>query len=238
MRSVLRKIWNAYRSRRLRRRALFQLQPVSRVFGLDRGLPIDRHYIERFLSEKRDVIRGRVLEIGDATYTRSFGGDRVQQSDVLHYDSSAPEATIVGDLLEEATLPANAFDCIILTQTLPFLGDPGRAADMAHRALAPHGVVLLTLPCISQISRYDMDRWGDFWRFTDRSARLLMERRFAPGDVEVQVYGNALSACCFLQGFAAGELNENELNYADADYPVTIAVAARKPGPGNAIDVR
>src|SRR5436190_22347723 len=44
-------------------------EPLSRLFGLDRGQPIDRFYIERFLQAKSDLIRGHVLEVGGRDYT-------------------------------------------------------------------------------------------------------------------------------------------------------------------------
>src|SRR5205809_768530 len=50
--------------------------PLSRNWGEERGGPIDRHYIEQFLSANADDIRGRVLEIGDADQTRAYGGNR------------------------------------------------------------------------------------------------------------------------------------------------------------------
>src|SRR4051812_31501991 len=72
------------RSRRPDGSDLFtRLEPVSRSFGLDRGQPIDRFYIERFLDSKSDLITGRVLEIGGRDYTERFGR-HVTQSDVLH----------------------------------------------------------------------------------------------------------------------------------------------------------
>ena len=74
------------------------VQPVSRHFGHDRGTPIDRYYIERFLHAHSDDIRGRVLEIGDEAYSRRFGGRRVTAQDVLHVRGGEPLATIVGDL--------------------------------------------------------------------------------------------------------------------------------------------
>ena len=49
--------------------------------------------------------------------------------------------------------------------------------------------MLATVPGISQISRYDMDRWGDFWRFTTLSMRRLFEQSFAPADVAVTSRG-------------------------------------------------
>ena len=77
---------------------LRRVTPISREFGFDRGLPVDRYYIENFLTHHADDIRGRVLEIGDNSYTRRFGGDHVTKSDVLHVVEGNPQATIVGDL--------------------------------------------------------------------------------------------------------------------------------------------
>ena len=82
---------------------------------------------------------------------------------------------------------------------------------------------------ISQISRYDMDRWGEYWRFTSLSARRLFEEVFLPADVTVRSYGNVLAATAFLHGVAEGELRRDELNYHDPDYEVLITVRAIKP---------
>ena len=102
---------------RVRFGSLRRLTPISRTFGFDRGLPIDRHYIERFLSAHAGDIRGDVLEIGDNAYTRRFGGERVTKSDVLHVSEGNPDATIVGDLTCADFIPSDSFDCVILTQT-------------------------------------------------------------------------------------------------------------------------
>ena len=40
--------------------------PLSRDWGWDRGTPIDRYYIARFLEANGKDISGRVLEIKDA----------------------------------------------------------------------------------------------------------------------------------------------------------------------------
>src|SRR5260370_93517 len=78
---------------------LASLEPVSRSFGYDRGTPIDRYYIERFLKWHRGDIRGRALEIGDASYCRRFDSGITHQ-DILHISPDAPEATIRGDLVQ------------------------------------------------------------------------------------------------------------------------------------------
>ncbi|HSJ15410.1 MAG TPA: glycosyltransferase family A protein [Longimicrobiales bacterium] len=208
--------------------SLRRVTPVSQYFGFDRGLPIDRHYIERFLAAHRDDIRGRVLEVADAEYTHRFGGERVTHADVLHARPGNPAATLVGDLCTGEGIPDAAFDCIILTQVLPFVWDPAAAIATARRALRPGGVLLVTAPGISQISRHDADRWGDFWRFTSQSLRRLFEQEFAAADVELDTYGNVLAATAFLHGMAAHELRPRELDERHPDYEVTIAVRATR----------
>ncbi len=205
-----------------------RLTPVSRVFGFDRGQPIDRYYIETFLFRNSADIQGHILEIGDASYTRLFGGDRVAKSDVLHVTPDNPRATLVGNMATGEGIPSDRFDCMILTQTLPFIYDVQAAVVNAHSALKPSGVLLATLPGISQISRYDMDRWGDYWRFTDASARRLFGSIFGLGNVTVETYGNVMAACAFLHGLAAEELKQAELDYQDPDYQVIITVRAVK----------
>ena len=75
-----------------------------------------------------------------------------------------------------------------------------------------------------------MDRWGDYWRFTDKSAKLAFSEVFGEENVEVECFGNALVAVAGLEGISANELNENELLYADNDYQFIIAVKATKKG--------
>jgi len=205
-------------------------QPASRLFGFDRGTPIDRHYIETFLEANAQSIRGRVMEVGDASYTRQFGGSRVEHSDILHATPENPKATLIGDLATGSGIPRDTFDCILLTQVLPFIFDVGNAIATCHRALCPGGVVLATVPGISQISRYDMDRWGDFWRFTDLSARRLFQNAFLPagGTVDVQTRGNVNVATRFLEGRAVEELSPDDLEFDDPDYQLIITVRAQK----------
>lgn len=208
--------------------SLRRLSPVSRVFGFDRGQPIDRYYIEAFLFLNSSDIQGHTMEIGDASYTRMFGGEKVAKSDVLHTTPDNPQVTLVGNLATGEGIPSNSFDCLILTQTLPFIYDVQAAIANAYSTLKPNGVLLATFPGISQISRYDMDRWGDYWRFTDASARRLFSNIFGPENVIIETHGNVLTACAFLQGLAAEELRQAELDYQDADYQVTITVRAVK----------
>ncbi|MEI7814745.1 MAG: methyltransferase domain-containing protein [Coriobacteriia bacterium] len=208
---------------------LRRTEPISRVFGFDRGEPVDRYYIEGFLAEHASAIRGRVLEIGDSTYTKRFGGTNVTYSDVLHVTGDSLEATIVADLTHAPHIATDTFDCIILTQTLQFTYSMESAVSELFRILQPGGIVLCTLPGISQISRYDMDRWGDYWRVTSRSARELFETTFPAQQLEVHTYGNVLAAITLMHGLAQTELTTAELDVRDDDYQIIVAIEATKP---------
>jgi glycosyltransferase involved in cell wall biosynthesis/SAM-dependent methyltransferase len=205
-----------------------RVQPFSRQWGTDRGQPIDRYYIEKFLSEHAHDITGHVLEIGDDRYTRKFGSERVVKSDILHV-TGTPQTTIVADLTSGVEIASESFDCIICAQTLPFIYDVRAAIRTLHRILKPGGVLLATLPGgFHQISRFDMDHWGDYWRFTSLSARLLFEETFGK-NIQLSAYGNVLAATAFINGLAVEDLRSQELDYCDTDYEVSIAVRAMKP---------
>jgi SAM-dependent methyltransferase len=209
---------------------LRRLTPISRTFGFDRGQPIDRYYIENFLKKYAVDIQGRVLEFADSNYTSKFGGDRVAQSDVLHATPGNDQATLVGDLKTGQGIPKDAFDCIILTQVVPFIYDVRASIANCYGSLKPKGVLLATFAGISQISRYDMDRWGDYWRFTDASARQLFGNVFGEANITIEMHGNVAVAIAFLHGLATHELKAEELDHQDPDYQVLITVRAVREG--------
>jgi len=224
---------------------LRRLTPMSRGFGFDRGLPVDRHYVEAFLRRHESTpeygagdIAGHVLEIGGDDYTRRFGGwtatpadgapSAVRELDVLHADASNPIATIVGDLVTGEGLPSEQFDCVICTQTLHVIYEVEAAVRTLQRVLKPGGVALVTVAGITQTCRPDRDLWGDYWRFTTLSARRLFETAFPAEGVQVEAYGNVLASTAFLYGLAAEELRPHELDARDPDYEMLIAIRAVK----------
>jgi SAM-dependent methyltransferase len=208
--------------------SLRRVTPISRQFGYDRGLPIDRYYIENFLAKNAADVKGRVLEIGDNSYTRQFGGNSVTQSDVLHIVEGNPQATIVGDLTNAEHIPSDIFDCFILTQTLQCIYDTRAALKTIYRILKPGGVVLATF---SGISLTPPDQWGDYWcwNFTTQSGRRLFAEFFPEANIQVESYGNVLAAIAFLQGLATEELQKAELDHRDRPYELLITVRAVKP---------
>jgi SAM-dependent methyltransferase len=209
--------------------SLRRLRPIGRIFGSEWGQCIDRYYIESFLARYAADIHGHVLEVADNTYTRQFGGTHVQQSDVLHVSPQHPGATITADLTCADHLPSETFDCVIFTQTLQFIYDVRAALRTLYRILKPGGVLLATGNGISQIARWDMDHWGEYWRFTSLSAHKLFTEIFPVSHVTVQAHGNVLAAMAFLHGLVSEELRQDELDYFDPDYEVLITIRAVKP---------
>ncbi|MPY94081.1 MAG: glycosyltransferase [Acidimicrobiia bacterium] len=213
--------------------SLRRLEPVSRDFGFVRGQPIDRHYIEQFLAAHAEDVRGRVLEVGDDAYTRRFGGPRVASADVLHVHAGDERASFVGDLAEGGGLPADAFDCIVVTQTLHLVYDLAAAVRALHRALRPGGVLLATVPGISQLSA---DEWRHdwYWSLAPPAVSRLLEDQFGGDRVDVRAYGNVLAATSFLHGISAGELRPHELDHHDPQFPMVVAARSVKGEPGAA----
>jgi len=206
--------------------SLRRLEPVSRVWGLDRGQPVDRYYIEGFLERHAADIAGDVLEVKDPGYVKRF--ERGARSfAVLDVAAHNEQATLVADLTQPDSLPAGAFDCIVLTQTLQLLFELETAVANLHRALAPGGVVLVTAPCVSRID-YESGVRGDFWRFTAASAQRLFARRFGAEGVTVEALGNVLACTAFLHGLAREDLDAAELDHHDPYFPLLLAVRAVK----------
>ncbi|MBV9580867.1 MAG: methyltransferase domain-containing protein [Chloroflexi bacterium] len=199
--------------------------PLSEIWGHDRGRPIDRFYIERFLDQHRRDIHGRVLEIRDNTYTRCFGGG-VVRSDILDVFPTNPMATIITDLAAADAIASNVYDCVILTQTLQYVPEMRAALVHTHRILRPGGVLLATLP---GIARVDLAAQAtDYWRFTVASCTLLFGEVFGAGRATVRSHGNVLVAIATLLGMAQEELRPRELETSDEAFPVLITVRAMK----------
>ena len=119
-------------------------------------------------------------------------------------------------------------DAFVCTQTLNFIYDMHAAVRGIHQVLKPGGTALVTVAALSQISRYDADRWGDFWRFTPDSARRMFCDVFGAGNVHIEAYGNSYAAACLMKGFATEECDAALLDQADPDYPVLIGIKARR----------
>ena len=198
-------------------------EPFSSYYGFDRGTPVDRFYIERFLADHARDIRGAVLEVGHARYARTFPGSAPARVEIVDNDRSNHEASILADLSEPHCLPVGRFDCFILTQTLQLVANPETALQNAWETLTNGGVLLISVPGItrSDPDHVDVDRW----RFTTAGLHTLLSRACSNGTQDVVGHGNLTSATAFLMGLAAEELHESDLSATDPYF--TVSVCAR-----------
>ncbi len=202
-------------------------KPVGKKYGSDRGGSICRYYLNEFLQAYKSAVRGKVLEVGDRYYTEKFGTG-VEESYVIHFGSNGigDEFDFIGDLRDGKGIKNDFYDCIILTQVLDFVEDIRKTPDILINALKPGGKLLISVSGISTICRYDMDKYGQYWNFTDKSIRNMFTR--ADTECKVWTKGNCKVACAFLQGMGCKELTEEELEDTDEDFQVVIfAVVTR-----------
>jgi hypothetical protein len=196
--------------------------PLSEHWGHDRGTPVDRYYIDRFLETNRHYIHGHTLEVMDNRYTSRYGVG-VQRCDVLDIDSNNPAATIIADLAAADSIDSKQFDCFVLTQTLQLIYDTRASIAHAYRILRPGGTLLVTVPAVSKLARP-----MDYWRFTVASCALLFGDIFGSEQISVRSHGNVLTAVAFLTGMAYQELSPDELETNDERFPLIITVRAFK----------
>jgi SAM-dependent methyltransferase len=199
-------------------------RPRSTNYGFDRGTPIDRFYFEECLREWSGDVRGDVLEVKSTAYADRFGSG-VARVDVLDVDRDNADATVIADLGEPDSLPASAYDCFMLMQTLQYVARPELALANAWRALRPAGVLLLTVPTVQMIDA----GLPDLWRFTPAGIEELVEHVCTGAEADVRGYGNALACSAFLLGLAAQELRRDHLRELDPAFPVVTCARVRKP---------
>lgn len=221
-RKLLRRVLRPVRWGNLRR-----YEPISAKFGFDRGTPIDRYYLTQFVREWAHLIRGVVGEVSEPIYA-ALGGEAVSRLEVLDVDPSNPRATLFADLSVDGGLPGRHFDCLIVTQTLQYIRDPGAALRGLAAALKPGGSLILAVPALAPHDDIE-DADGDYWRFWPAGLRTLIDRAAPNARFTIRSYGNVLSAMAFLYGISAEELRGSELDSHDARYPVVVCAVLEFP---------
>lgn len=216
-----------FRNRGELKPSMLKAPAVSRLFGLDRGTPVDRFFIEEFLRHHSISFQGDGLEIGEIRYLNQFNKNLKSAKSIV-LDSPKTPNEIYGDLTLHHSLPSEVADIFVCTQTLNFIYNIDDAILGIHKVLKQNGVALITVASICQISRYDAIRWGDFWRFMPQSIFRLFTDKFGQDYVEMSVYGNLYAAHVLLHGFALEECDKNKLLDLDDDYPVIIGLKVTK----------
>ena len=200
------------------------INPVK-TFGSNRGNPVDRYYIEDFLSKHSDYIHGDVGEMGELTYTERFG-QGLRKKYIFHVAQNGENIKNInletGEGIENGLL-----DCFICTQTIQFIFDVKSATENIHRLLKDGGAALITAAGISKISMGDYNQWGEYWHFTKQSMeRIFKEAGFS--EVYVESFGNIKTAMSFLYGMTCEDLSEEDFQLNDEQFQLIITALVKK----------
>lgn len=202
---------------------LRRVLPLSDAYGFDRGTPIDRYYVDRFLSARRSLISGRVLEIQTTDHARRYG----RGTTVMHTLDVNPafHPTYHCDLAASDIVPSGSYDCFLLPNTLCFLQDLDAALAHVRRIVVSGGAILATVPAFVPLTP-DVP---DFWHASAAGWRVVAARVWPDCEVSVDTYGNCLAAVAAMYGVAAEELTSKELDVRDERYPVLVTIECRVP---------
>lgn len=196
-------------------------KPISRVFGSERGKAVDRFYIEKFLSENADCIKGVVLEVLNNNYTLKYGGNKVKESVISHVRGWGKN-TVLCNFETGEGVRNERYDCIICTQTLQYIYDLKAAITNIYGMLKNGGTALITVPGIKPLCEYDNHNWGEYWSFTENSIKRICNEVCDEGNIEISQYGNVKISTAYLYGVCVEELSESDFDYVDPQYPFLI----------------
>jgi SAM-dependent methyltransferase len=201
---------------------LRRTRPFSSTFGFERGTPVDRHYLHRFLDAHRPLIRGRVLEVQTSAYTQRFGS-RVTVSETFDILPQFQPTYVCDFTAESCPIADGTFDCVLLPNTLPHFRDLDRGLARARRVLRRGGAILASaaglLPLTGDVP--------DYWRLSPDGWRERLASAWPDLNVTVSGHGNCLAAVAAQLGLAAEELTSAELDVADPRFPLLTTIVAQ-----------
>lgn len=205
------------------------VKPLSYNYGFSRGKghSIARYYIDSFVKEHIEDIKGSVMEIGDSRYTM-LGGNAVKKRQILVLEGETEGDYVKGNLETGEGIQNGSIDCFILTNVFSCLFDVKKAVYYVGKCLKNGGSAIITVPGIAILSRTTNELYGQFWRFTPLGIRKLLEENIPEANISIMEYGNVKTSAAFLYGLTIEDLTQEELDYHDSSYPLIIGAYVKK----------
>jgi SAM-dependent methyltransferase len=198
---------------------LRRVTPLSQMYGFDRGTPIDRYYVDKFLSARTALICGRILEIQTTDHARRYGSGAT----VMHALDINAAFTYLCDLATADMVPSGSYDCFLLPNTLCFLRDLEPALRQARRIVRTGGVILATVPGFVPLT----SDAADYWHASAEGWREITARVWPDCETRVESHANCLAAAAAMYGVAVEELTAAELDAIHPRYPVLVTIECR-----------
>lgn len=201
---------------------LRRTRPFSASYGFERGTPIDRFYLHRFLTAQRALITGDVLEVQVNSTTERYG-THVRRADTFDIVADFAPTYLVDFTTSPNAVPSGAYDCVLLPNALPHFRDLDGGLRSAHRVLRPGGVMLASAGGMTPLTG-DVP---DYWRFSPEGWRERLRAVWPGAEIRVEGHGNCLAAVAAQLGLAVEELTDAELGVYDPRFPVLITMVCR-----------
>ena len=243
-RAKIRQIYYLKKIVRLRRPAPRNVRKGLKSFsisaGYDRGTPVDRVLIAKFLQEGLSYLgwsaantnKYSILEIGDLKYSESFFPKCLHTVLIPPQDLFPLERffskTLYMDLNESLLVTEQKFDLIIATQVLNFVRKPEVALQNLVNLLEDNGKILITVAASHPISIYDETRWGDYIRFMPQGFRELILNVRGCSLESVSSLGNVSLVVARHLGLCAEEMNQKLFNIHDVEHPLILGAILSK----------
>ena len=207
---------------------LRSIKKHSEKFGFDRGTPIDRYYIDHFLKNLNlENNFNRSLEFGEILYSDSF---KVKEKYFLSHPEyetrDIASNQILFDLNSEHSYEGTKFDLILSTNVINFTKNPFVSIKHHIDMLNSRGTLVLTVSASMPISKFDAERWGDYWRFTPDGLNQLL--RTLNCEYHIKSFGSFVTSIAFLCGLSAEEIDATDLNKNDDSYPIVVMAIIKK----------
>jgi len=195
--------------------------PICQVFGLTRGKPVDRYYLNKFITEVKSQISGQILEIGGTPKDKDFYEVNLGSSYKVMNIEAGSGIDIVGDAHDVSLIKRESFDSIITFNVLEHCYSPWQVVENIYTWLKPGGKCFAMVPSAVRLHATPMDYWRPLpdaftWMFRNFSQRKLY------------VYGNLISVIASYHGIATEELTTEELDAFHPDFPVVTCIVAQK----------
>jgi len=223
------RVTSTLRSPRVARWVRPRLWPLRRTprdarGGASRGTPLHRYYADRFVAAHAADVRGHLLVFRDDDVVHKYGHD-LASIDILDTDPDNDVATVLADVGDADSLPAGAYDCLVLPDVLRFVPDLEVALRNAWKSLRQGGVLLLTVPVLSAVLRGSEP---DRWRLPPAGLELVLKRACPAADITVVPLGNFVTSVATLDGLAVEDLSRIDLDRADDQFPTVVGARLSK----------
>ena len=165
-----------------------------------------------------------MLEVQTGSYTERFGHD-VTRADTFDIVPEFAPTHLCDFAHCGGIIPARAYDCLLLPNTLPHFRELDLALAHALRVVRPGGTILASaaglLPLTGDVA--------DYWRMSPDGWRERLGAAWPGATIEIGGHGNCLAAVAAQLGLALEELTTAELDVQDPRYPVLTTICCRTP---------